>query len=105
MARLLVLVMNAFRGHLHTSVHKQLKALKTDVAITPGGMMGILQPLDVLVNKPFKDRIRQKWMDWLLGDHSFKSQGNLKRPALATFCGWIRESGGIPENLHFKQAG
>lgn len=88
-----LLVMDAFRGHLHKSVREQLKTMKTDVAIIPGGMTGILQPLDVGVNKPFKDRIRQKWVDWLQrDDHAFTPRGNLKRPALATVCGWVKDS-------------
>ncbi len=87
-----MLVMDAFRGHLHAFVHKQLKAFKTDVAVIPDRLTGILQSLDVAVNKPFKDRMRQRWVVWLSGDHSFTAHGNLKRPVLATVCGWTKES-------------
>lgn len=88
-----ILVMDAFRGHLHDSVRQQLKLLKADIAVIPGGMTGVLQPLDVGVNKPFKDRIRAKWVDWLSqGEHSFTPNGNLKRPTLATVCSWVKES-------------
>ncbi|KAJ8272824.1 hypothetical protein GJAV_G00093870 [Gymnothorax javanicus] len=65
---------------------------RPDVVIIPDRLTGILQPLDVAVNKLFKDRMRQKWVDWLSGDHSFTAQGNLKRPQLATVCEWIKES-------------
>ena len=32
-----------------------LKDTKTDVAFIPGGLTSMVQPLDVSVNKPFKD--------------------------------------------------
>ena len=88
-----ILVMDAFRGHLHESVRKQLEIVNTDIAVIPGGLTGILQPLDVGINKPFKDRVRQKWVNWLQSDdHSFTPAGNLKKPTLPTVGTWIKES-------------
>ena len=45
---------DSFRAHLSDNVKRVLKS--TDVAVIPGGMTSLLQPLDVGVNKPFKDK-------------------------------------------------
>ena len=39
------------------------RAHKTEVFI-PGGLTSVLQPLDVCLNKPFKDRVRKMWSEW-----------------------------------------
>ena len=51
------------------------------------------QPLDVGVNKPFKDQLRQRWNKWMLdGEHSFTPAGRMKKPDLQLICKWILES-------------
>ena len=52
-----LLVWNSFRAHL-SDVKRALKNSRTDVAVIPGGMTSLVQPLDVGVNKPFKDNLR-----------------------------------------------
>ena len=49
-------------------VKEKLKVLKTNQAIISGGLTSVLQPLDVVINKPFKDRLRQKWVELMLSD-------------------------------------
>jgi len=39
-------------------LRKKLKDKNTDVALVPAGLTGQLQPLDVSINKPFKERGR-----------------------------------------------
>ena len=55
-----MLVLDAFRGHLTEPVKKQLRDMNGDLVIIPGGMTSQLQVLDVVVNKPFKDNLRQE---------------------------------------------
>lgn len=45
----------------------------TDLAVIPGGLTSILQPLDVSLNKLFKNGIRKKWM--ANGFHEFTATG------------------------------
>ena len=54
-------VWDPFRVHLSDSVKRVLKNLRTDVAMIQGRMKSLLQPLDVSVNKPFKDNLGQYW--------------------------------------------
>jgi hypothetical protein len=44
---------------------KLLSEMKTDLAIIPGGLTSVLQPLNVSVNKPFKDNIRKLYAQWM----------------------------------------
>ena len=55
-------VLDAFKGHLTDSVTKQLR--KNTELVIPGGMTSVLQPMDVSINKPFKDRLRQQYLTW-----------------------------------------
>ena len=39
----------------------------------------MVQPLDVAMNKPFKDHMRKKWQEWMLADqHTFTASGRIK---------------------------
>ena len=62
-----VLVLDAFRSHRSPVVKSVLNAEKTDLAIIPGGMTSVLQPLDVSVNKPMKMALRQRLNDRICG--------------------------------------
>ena len=61
-----MLVWDSFRAHLSNPVRRTLQSLNTECAVIPGGMTGILQPLDVSINKPFKDHLRNKWQQWMM---------------------------------------
>jgi hypothetical protein len=47
--------------------------------------------LDVVVNKPFKDHLRQLYSDWLLeGNLALTPGGKLKKPSVTMLGEWIR---------------
>lgn len=50
-----MLVLDAFRGHPTDAVKCALGDGRTDLVVIPGGTTSSLQPLDVVLNKPFKD--------------------------------------------------
>ena len=88
-----LLVWDSFRAHLSDNVKRVLKNSRTDVAVIPGGMTSLLQPLDVGVNKPFKDNLRQYWNEWMLaGNHTFTPAGRIRKPDLRQICQWILDS-------------
>ena len=72
------LVYDMFKAHLVEPVKKRLEDINTDVAIIPGGLTSQLQPLDVSINKPFKEKVRTLWSNWMAGeeDHPFTKGRN-----------------------------
>ena len=56
-----LLVWDSFHGNLTDSVKSNLQRWKTNVAVIPGGLTPLLQPLDKCLNKPFKDNIKRKY--------------------------------------------
>jgi len=61
-----MLVLDAFKGHVTDSVKDQVHKMKTELIVIPGGMTSMLQPMDVSINKPFKDRLRQQYLTWIV---------------------------------------
>ncbi len=88
-----LLVMDSFEGHKTDLVKKRCNEENTDIAIIPGGLTSVLQPLDVCLNKPFKDRLREKWRMWMArGEYELTKGGNLKKPGYNIICKWIIEA-------------
>jgi hypothetical protein len=56
-----MMVYDSFQGHLEESVKDNLKQHNFHLAIIPAGLTSICQPLDVSINKPFKDNMRKEW--------------------------------------------
>jgi hypothetical protein len=82
-----MLVLDSFRGHITNEVKRKIKSLKSDLVIIPGGLTSILQVLDVVINKPFKDSLRKLYEDWLInGNHTLTKRGNLKKPTVTNLC-------------------
>ena len=61
-----LLVWDSFQAHLTNSVKGDLNHRNMDVAIIPGGLTPVLQPLDKCLNKPFKDNVRRKYLAWMI---------------------------------------
>lgn len=88
-----MLVMDAFRGHLSDNIKTRLANGKCDLVVIPGGMTSQLQPLDVGVNKAFKDRIRAQYNQWLTeNDHPLTPTGKIKRASAGAIVGWISKA-------------
>ena len=82
-----MLVWDSFCAHLSNLVRRTLQSLNTECAVIPGGMKGILQPLDVSINKPFKDRLRNKWQQWMIsGEHTLTASGRMRKAELNVIC-------------------
>ena len=88
-----LLVLDSFRCHRTESVKNILKDDNTDLAIIPGGMTSMLQPLDVGINKPMKSALRRKWNGWMSGDeHTFTKGGRMRKPEMNQICEWILQA-------------
>ena len=67
--------------------------MNTDLAVIPGGLTSVLQPLDICLNKPFKEKMRQKWNEWITsGAGKTTNAGNLSKPDLNVVVSWVREA-------------
>lgn len=58
-----ILVLDVFCCHLADSV-KRLHYCGTELIVIPCGMRSQIQPLDVSVNKPFKDAVKWCYAEW-----------------------------------------
>ncbi|KAM7307988.1 pogo transposable element with KRAB domain [Ixodes scapularis] len=78
-----MLVLDSFRCHITQRVKDKLAVCRTDLVVIPGEMTSQLQPLEVCLNKPIKDRVRAAYNEWLIdGEHALTPAGRLKRAAL-----------------------
>ena len=88
-----LLVYDAFEAHVTDRVKALFKRERTDLAVIPGGLTSILQPLDVSLNKPFKDGVRRQWMQWMAeGIHEFTATGRQKKASEELICSWISQA-------------
>ena len=85
-----LLVCDAFEAHVTERVKTALTQENTNLAVIPGGLTSILQPLDVSLNKPFKDGVRKRWVEWMAeGIHEFTASGRQKKPSEELILSWI----------------
>lgn len=88
-----LLVWDSFRGHLTQPVKNKLTYLNTVLAIIPSGMTSKLQPLDVCMNKLFRDIIWPKWWEWILSEeHTLTAISRKQKVELDVICTWIKEA-------------
>lgn len=88
-----LLVYDAFEAHVTDRVKALFKRERTDLAVIPGGLTSILQPLDVSLNKPFKDGVRRQWMQWMAeGIHELTATGRQKKASEELICSWISQA-------------
>jgi hypothetical protein len=61
-----ILFLDSYCCHMMASVVTRIQDLGVEVENIPGGCTGLCQPVDVGVNKPFKNRIRDQWEAWMI---------------------------------------
>ena len=80
-----LLIWDMFKSHLCENIKATIKRCN--------GLTSIIQPLDVCLNKPFKDGLRQCWNEWMVsGGHTFTDVGNMHAASLTTICEWVVKS-------------
>jgi hypothetical protein len=50
------------------SVVQMIQELGVEVQHIPGGCTSLCQPVDVGFNKPFKNRMRRQWHNWMIAE-------------------------------------
>ena len=94
-------VLDAFKEHLTDSVKNQLRKMKTELVVIPGGMTSVLQPMDVSINTSFKDRLRQQYLTWTADPAGELTEtGKIKRAAPSEVSRWVSAAWkAIPESI------
>lgn len=61
-----LLILDRFRAHISKKFEDELLSHDNiDFVLIPPGLTYLLQPLDVSVNKSFKVKVRNEWIEWL----------------------------------------
>ncbi|KFD61376.1 hypothetical protein M514_24697 [Trichuris suis] len=82
-----LLVWDSFRSHVAEGIKSHLEECKIETAVIPDGLTSVLQPLDVCINKPFKDYMREEWKEWMEnGQKSYTVSGRMRAPSLSLLC-------------------
>ena len=82
-----------FNSYLCEKIKAVIKRCNTDIAVIPGGLTSVIQPLDICLNKSFKDKFHQCWNEWMVcGNQSFTAAGNTRTASRVTVCEWIVKS-------------
>jgi len=99
-----MLVLDAFKGHLTDSAKNQLRKMKTELVVIPGGMTSVLQPMDVSINNRFKDRLRQQYLTWIADPaRELTETGKIKRAAPSEVARWVSAAWkAIPESISVR---
>jgi DDE superfamily endonuclease len=81
-----ILILDEFSGHLTGAVRDAIIASGAFVVYIPGGYTWRLQVMDVGINKPFKDKVRDAYDDWYMA-------GNFQnKPQRQDVASWIKAS-------------
>ena len=85
-----VLFLDSFSAHWTDTVKARMEELEIQVHQVPGGCTGLVQPIDVGIGKPFKDRLRRKWFDWLV--QGGVDRAVFERPSREIATTWVAEA-------------
>ncbi len=83
-----ILFLDSYRCHMMASVVGMIQDLGVEVEHIPGGCTSLCQPVDIGVNKPFKNRIRQQWEEWMIAEGL--ANGTTSPPTRENIIEWTR---------------
>ncbi|GBB89130.1 hypothetical protein RclHR1_15810001 [Rhizophagus clarus] len=87
------MVYDSFWDHLKKSVKDKFKQHDFHLTVISAELTSIWQPLNVLINKPFKDNMQKEWHEWMCqGGASETKASNLKRARISDVCSWVKRS-------------
>ncbi len=88
-----LLVWHTCHVHLTDKVKQELRKRTIDVAVIPGVMTSILQPLDVSINRPMKVNLRNLWTDWMMdGKQEFLPSGKRRAASHEMVVSWVADA-------------
>ena len=75
-----LLVLDDYRAHKTLKVIRYACSHNIQPFLIPGGFTYCLQPLDVSINKQYKDTLRRKWKSWDATSTRVTPRGNKSKP-------------------------
>lgn len=88
-----MMVYDSFRGHLQDSIKKDFHETRFDLTVIPGKLTNICQPLDVVINKPFKNNLQKEWHFWMANSGAEQIViRNLQHTRLNDACNWVKRA-------------
>ena len=86
-----VILLDSYRCHMMATVVSAIQNLGVEVQHIPGGCSGLVQPVDVGMGKPLKDRVRAHWDEWMVEQYNDPEVDHekIKPPTRETLSQWI----------------
>lgn len=78
--------------HRATDMKKFLAQRRIDQVMIPAGMTAYLQTLDIAINKPFKDFLRQEINDYIQHRLDRNQRGNFVKPSIQEVATWVKNA-------------
>ena len=86
-----ILFLDSFSVHLLGSISDAIQNLGVEIEFIPGGCLGLVQPIDVGINKPFKSNMKKLYTDFIMGQDP---DGQIRGATRIEVSGWILEAVG-----------
>ena len=86
------LIWDSCSGHKAELLNDKLSTIEH--TYIPPGTTANCQPLDVGLNKPFKDRLKEKWNNWARNQMGLTKNGSWKSASIEQLLNWIKEAWG-----------
>ena len=85
-----IILLDSYRCHIMASVVNVIQDLGCEVVHIPGGCTGLVQPLDVGNNKPFKVGICAAWEEYMI--NNMRANSTIASPSREEVSHWILEA-------------
>ena len=85
-----LLLLDAFSAHWSPQTTAKFQEIGITTYKIPPGCTYLVQPIDVGIGKPFKDRVRSKWWQWMLEQGA--DQATFLSPSREQGTKWVADS-------------
>ena len=85
-----LLLVNNYKSHITQESKKIVEeTCNSERIFIPAGCTPLVQPMDVSVNRPFEQRMRDLWVQWFAGHMQRTVHGNPKQPSRQDVINWV----------------
>ena len=84
-----LLMLDSYRCHTLASVREAIQASGVELVVIPGGCTCLCQPVDVGINKPFKNYMQEKWVYHLISRRHEAVNGKIPAPTREELVQWV----------------